>query len=102
MIVCPTVDIRNGRCAVDQGIPESEVVFHEDPTAQPTIWVADGAEAVHVVNLNGTLSYPASGARNRRRTGCRGGSRRRTPSCRLQDPARRRTGWVVFSAAMNP
>jgi len=28
------------------------------------MWVADGAEAVHVVNLNGTLTYPASGASN--------------------------------------
>lgn len=62
MIVYPAVDIRRGRCVqLTQGAPETEVVYDEDPAAQAQRWVGEGASALHVVNLDGTLAYPEGG-----------------------------------------
>ena len=63
MIVYPAVDIRNGRCVqLTQGRPDTEVVHHEDPAAQAALWASLGAEAIHVVNLDGALAYGAGSA----------------------------------------
>ena len=63
VIVYPAVDIRNGRCVqLTQGRPDTEVVHHDDPAAQAALWVSLGADAIHVVNLDGALSYGAGTA----------------------------------------
>ncbi|MFO7918326.1 MAG: 1-(5-phosphoribosyl)-5-[(5-phosphoribosylamino)methylideneamino]imidazole-4-carboxamide isomerase [Anaerolineae bacterium] len=63
MIVYPAIDLREGRCVrLQQGDAEVETVFADDPTEAARRWAAEGAEWLHVVNLDGALG--ASGAAN--------------------------------------
>lgn len=56
MIVLPAVDLRKGRCVrLEQGRFDRETVFSDDPLAVAERWVAEGAEWLHVVNLDGAL-----------------------------------------------
>jgi phosphoribosylformimino-5-aminoimidazole carboxamide ribotide isomerase len=56
MIIYPAIDLRNGRCVrLRQGDPNAETVFGEDPAAMAQHWVNQGAEWLHVVNLDGAL-----------------------------------------------
>jgi phosphoribosylformimino-5-aminoimidazole carboxamide ribotide isomerase len=56
MIVFPAIDLRHGRCVrLYQGDPQQEVVFGNDPVAIAREWVAQGAEWLHVVNLDGAF-----------------------------------------------
>ena len=56
MIIFPAIDLRRGRCVrLYQGDPEKEVVFGDDPVAIAREWVAQGAEWLHVVNLDGAF-----------------------------------------------
>ena len=57
MIIYPAIDLRQGRCVrLRQGDPNAETVFSEDPVAMARHWVAQGAEWLHVVNLDGAFS----------------------------------------------
>lgn len=63
MIVYPAIDLRGGRCVrLQQGDAEAETVFADDPTEAAHRWAAEGAEWLHVVNLDGALGE--SGAAN--------------------------------------
>ncbi len=54
MRVLPAVDIRGGRCVnLVQGDYGQETVFAEDPVAQAVLWRQQGAELVHIVDLDG-------------------------------------------------
>jgi phosphoribosylformimino-5-aminoimidazole carboxamide ribotide isomerase len=56
VIVFPAIDLRQGRCVrLRQGDPTAETVFGADPVAMARHWVAQGAEWLHVVNLDGAL-----------------------------------------------
>jgi len=56
MIIFPAIDLRHGRCVgLRQGVPHTELVFSEDPVAVARHWVEQGAEWLHVVNLDGAL-----------------------------------------------
>ena len=56
MIIYPAIDLRKGRCVrLRQGDPNAETVFGEDPAAMARHWAAQGAEWLHVVNLDGAL-----------------------------------------------
>lgn len=56
MIIYPAIDLRQGRCVrLRQGDPNAETVFGDDPAAMARHWVAQGAEWLHVVNLDGAL-----------------------------------------------
>ncbi|RME42378.1 MAG: 1-(5-phosphoribosyl)-5-[(5-phosphoribosylamino)methylideneamino]imidazole-4-carboxamide isomerase [Chloroflexi bacterium] len=56
MIIFPAIDLRQGRCVrLYQGDPEQEVVFGNDPLAIAREWVAQGAEWLHIVNLDGAF-----------------------------------------------
>lgn len=56
MIVYPAIDIRRGRCVrLYRGDPSAETVYGDDPVAMAERWVAEGAEWLHVVNLDGAL-----------------------------------------------
>lgn len=53
----PAIDIRGGRAVrLTQGDFERETVFDDDPVAAARRWTADGAEALHVVDLDGARS----------------------------------------------
>lgn len=56
MIIYPAIDLRKGRCVrLRQGDPNAETVFGEDPAQMAQHWTAQGAEWLHVVNLDGAL-----------------------------------------------
>lgn len=56
MILFPAIDLREGRCVrLRQGDPSAETVFGEDPAAMARHWSEQGAEWLHVVNLDGAL-----------------------------------------------
>ncbi len=56
MIVIPAVDIKNGKCVrLLQGRMDSETIFSEDPAAMAQKWEAEGAELIHVVDLDGAV-----------------------------------------------
>ena len=56
MIVFPAIDLRNGACVrLRQGDPSAETVFSQEPSAMARHWVDEGAEWLHVVNLDGAL-----------------------------------------------
>lgn len=57
MIVIPAVDLRGGRCVrLREGLADTETVFSENPIAMATRWVAEGAERLHVVDLDGAFA----------------------------------------------
>ena len=57
MIIFPAIDLRGGRCVrLRQGDPNVETVFGDDPAAMARHWVEQGAQWLHVVNLDGALS----------------------------------------------
>ncbi len=54
MEVIPAVDIRGGRCVrLRQGDYDRETIFDEDPVAVAQHWQREGAQMVHVVDLDG-------------------------------------------------
>jgi phosphoribosylformimino-5-aminoimidazole carboxamide ribotide isomerase len=56
MIIYPAIDLRKGRCVrLRQGDPSAETVFGEDPAHMARHWAEQGAEWLHVVNLDGAL-----------------------------------------------
>lgn len=56
MIIIPAVDIKAGRCVrLLQGREDSETVFSDDPSAMALRWEAEGAERLHVVDLDGAF-----------------------------------------------
>ena len=65
MIVYPAIDLRGGRCVrLRQGDVAAETVFADDPVEAARRWTSEGAEWLHVVNLDGALGR--SGAENLR------------------------------------
>lgn len=57
MIIYPAIDLRHGRCVrLRQGDPNAETVFSDDPASMARHWADQGAEWLHVVNLDGALS----------------------------------------------
>ena len=56
MIIIPAVDIKSGKCVrLLQGRKEDVTVFSEDPVAMARRWAAEGAEVIHVVDLDGAF-----------------------------------------------
>jgi phosphoribosylformimino-5-aminoimidazole carboxamide ribotide isomerase len=52
--ILPAIDLRGGRCVrLRQGDYSQETVFGDDPAAMARRWVADGAEFLHIVDLDG-------------------------------------------------
>ena len=56
MDVIPAVDIKDGKCVrLFQGKMDAETVFSDDPAAMAKRWEEEGAEIIHVVDLNGAI-----------------------------------------------
>ena len=54
MQIWPAIDILEGRCVrLQQGDYQRETVFAEDPVAMAQHWVDQGAECLHLVDLDG-------------------------------------------------
>ncbi|MGD8366310.1 MAG: 1-(5-phosphoribosyl)-5-[(5-phosphoribosylamino)methylideneamino]imidazole-4-carboxamide isomerase [Desulfobacterales bacterium] len=56
MIVIPAIDIKSGRCVrLLQGKMDAETVFSDDPAAMARRWESEGAQMLHVVDLDGAV-----------------------------------------------
>ena len=52
----PAVDLRGGKCVqLVGGVPGTEVVALDNPLAQAQRWVAEGAENLHIIDLDGAI-----------------------------------------------
>lgn len=57
MLIIPAIDLRHGKCVrLLQGRPEDETVFSDDPVAMAMRWQNEGAELLHLVDLNGAFN----------------------------------------------
>lgn len=56
MIIFPAIDLRRGRCVrLQQGDPDAETTYGDDPVAIAERWIDEGAEWLHIVNLDGAF-----------------------------------------------
>ena len=57
MIVIPAIDLKDGRCVrLEQGLMERDIVFNDNPAAQALEWQRQGAELLHIVDLDGAFA----------------------------------------------
>ena len=56
MIILPAIDLKDGKCVrLRQGRAEDVTVYSDDPVAQALAWLEQGAEQLHVVDLDGAF-----------------------------------------------
>lgn len=61
MIIYPAIDLRNGRVVrLKQGRAEEHTVYSDDPAETALRWQDEGAEWLHVVNLDGAFGEKSS------------------------------------------
>jgi phosphoribosylformimino-5-aminoimidazole carboxamide ribotide isomerase len=57
MLLIPAVDLKNGRCVrLRQGHMDAETVYSDDPRAMAQSWVEQGAQWLHIVDLDGAVA----------------------------------------------
>lgn len=57
MIIIPAIDLRGGRCVrLTQGQATAETVYSQNPVVVAKKWCDEGAEILHIVNLDAALS----------------------------------------------
>lgn len=57
MILYPAIDLKDGQCVrLYKGAMEQATVFNDDPAAQARAFVDQGAEWLHLVDLNGAFA----------------------------------------------
>jgi phosphoribosylformimino-5-aminoimidazole carboxamide ribotide isomerase len=57
MIIIPAIDLRGGRCVrLTQGQASAETVYSENPITIAKRWYDEGAEMLHIVNLDAALN----------------------------------------------
>lgn len=62
-IVIPAIDLKEGNCVrLEQGMMDKDTVFSDNPAAQSREWERQGAERLHIVDLDGAF---AGAPRNR-------------------------------------
>ncbi|QQS46152.1 MAG: 1-(5-phosphoribosyl)-5-[(5-phosphoribosylamino)methylideneamino]imidazole-4-carboxamide isomerase [Acidobacteriota bacterium] len=58
MIIIPAIDLRGGRCVrLTQGQASAETVYSENPVKIARRWLDEGAEMLHIVNLDAALNH---------------------------------------------
>jgi len=56
VVIIPAIDIKDGQCVrLYQGDMDRETVYYESPVDAARQWVKQGAELLHVVDLNGAV-----------------------------------------------
>lgn len=56
MLIIPAIDIKDGRCVrLYQGEMDKETVYFDNPLEAARHWVDQGAELIHIVDLNGAV-----------------------------------------------
>jgi phosphoribosylformimino-5-aminoimidazole carboxamide ribotide isomerase len=57
VIVIPAIDLKEGKCVrLEQGLMNRDTVFNDDPGAQARVWQDQGAELLHIVDLDGAFA----------------------------------------------
>jgi phosphoribosylformimino-5-aminoimidazole carboxamide ribotide isomerase len=57
MIVIPAIDLKEGKCVrLEQGLMERDTVFCDNPAEQALEWQRQGAELLHIVDLDGAFA----------------------------------------------
>lgn len=57
MIVIPAIDLKEGKCVrLEQGLMDKNTVFNDNPGAQARTWQDQGAEMLHIVDLDGAFA----------------------------------------------
>ena len=57
MQIIPAIDIKDGHCVrLRQGDMHSATIFSEDPAAMAQHWLEQGAQRLHIVDLNGAIA----------------------------------------------
>ncbi len=57
MIVIPAIDLKDGVCVrLEQGLMDKDTVFNDNPAAQALDWQNQGAEMLHIVDLDGAFA----------------------------------------------
>lgn len=57
MIIIPAIDLKEGKCVrLEQGLMEKDTVFNDNPGAQARAWQDQGAELLHIVDLDGAFA----------------------------------------------
>jgi phosphoribosylformimino-5-aminoimidazole carboxamide ribotide isomerase len=56
MLVLPAIDLKDGRCVrLFQGDMNQETIYFEDPLEAARHWRDEGAQLIHIVDLNGAI-----------------------------------------------
>jgi phosphoribosylformimino-5-aminoimidazole carboxamide ribotide isomerase len=64
--IYPAIDLRNGAVVrLQQGDPDRQTTYSNDPLAFARRWAGEGAEWLHVVNLDGAFDAAEASAANR-------------------------------------
>jgi phosphoribosylformimino-5-aminoimidazole carboxamide ribotide isomerase len=57
MIVIPAIDLKEGKCVrLEQGLMDRDTVFCDNPAEQALEWQRQGAELLHIVDLDGAFA----------------------------------------------
>jgi len=57
MLIIPAIDLKEGKCVrLEQGLMEKATIYSEDPATTAKHWEAQGAELLHVVDLDGAFA----------------------------------------------
>jgi phosphoribosylformimino-5-aminoimidazole carboxamide ribotide isomerase len=61
MTIYPAIDLRGGKCVrLFQGLASEETIYFEDPFEAAQQWVLEGAENMHLVDLDGAFTGGAA------------------------------------------
>ncbi len=56
MIVIPAIDIKDGKCVrLKEGKMSQQTIFSDDPSSVAQKWFEEGAELIHIVDLDGAI-----------------------------------------------
>ncbi len=57
MLIIPAIDLKGGRCVrLEQGLMDKATVYGHDPATQARTWQNQGAELLHIVDLDGAFA----------------------------------------------
>lgn len=57
MLVIPAIDLKDGVCVrLEQGLMDRDTVFNDNPASQALDWQNQGAELLHIVDLDGAFA----------------------------------------------
>jgi phosphoribosylformimino-5-aminoimidazole carboxamide ribotide isomerase len=97
VLILPAIDLRGGQCVrLRQGDYARETVFGSDPTAVARRWVGQGAQYLHLVDLDGAQQgHPVNGPSVRRIVEAAGVPCQLGGGLRSEDHIREALGWGV-------